>query len=329
MTAVAGLGLWGQSFPLKPAKKGPPKAQIVSVRKIWDKAPHNAFTDLIRFRERWYCAFREGEKHVSLDGAIRVLSSTDAVQWDTSGLLTYPVADLRDPKLAITADQRLMLTTAGAMHPPSELRHKTLVWFSQDGRHWTSAEMIGDPDIWLWRVSWHNGKAYGMGYSTTQERFLRAYISNDGREFDTWNPKVHADGYPNETSIVFLPDDTALCLLRRDGDQPTAQLGRSRPPYRGWVWRDLGVRIGGPNMIRLDDGRIVAAVRLYDGRPRTSLAWLDPERPELTEFLALPSGGDTSYAGLVFHDDLLYVSYYSSHEGKSSIYLAQVKLPGF
>jgi len=55
--------------------------------------------------------------------------------------------------------------------------------------------------------------------------------------------------------------------------------------------------------------------------------WLDPQAGTLTEFLKLPSGGDTSYPGLVWHDGLLWVSYYSSHEGKTSVYLAKVKLP--
>ena len=67
--------------------------------------------------------------------------------------------------------------------------------------------------------------------------------------------------------------------------------------------------------------------RLYDGGARTSLVWIDPESAQLTEFLKLPSGGDNSYPGLVMHDGLLWVSYYSSHEGKTSIYLAKVKLP--
>ena len=79
-------------------------------------------------------------------------------------------------------------------------------------------------------------------------------------------------------------------------------------------------------MIRLPDGRFVAAVRLYDGAARTSLAWLDPEAGTLAEFLKLPSGGDTSYPGLVWKDGILFVSYYSSHEGKTSIYLAKVKV---
>ena len=79
-------------------------------------------------------------------------------------------------------------------------------------------------------------------------------------------------------------------------------------------------------MIHLPNGRFLAAVRLYDKQVRTSLCWLDPEKGTLSEALRLPSGGDTSYAGLVWHDEMLWVSYYSSHEGKTSIYLAKVKV---
>jgi hypothetical protein len=45
-----------------------------------------------------------------------------------------------------------------------------------------------------------------------------------------------------------------------------------------------------------------------------------------TPELLLPSGGDNSYPGLVLHDGKLWVSYYSSHEGKTSIYLAEIEL---
>ena len=41
--------------------------------------------------------------------------------------------------------------------------------------------------------------------------------------------------------------------------------------------------------------------------------------------LALPSGGDTSYPGLVWHDNLLWMTYYASHEGKANIYLARIR----
>lgn len=302
--------------------------ELVSVEKVWDRAPHNAFTDITRLNDRWFLTFREGEKHVSADGAIRVLSSSDGERWYPWALLDYPVADLRDPKLTVAPGGRLMLTAAGAMHPPSDIRHKTFVWYSGDGRDWSSAEVIGEPDYWLWRVSWRHGRAYGMGYQTgREESVIRPYMSLDGRRFQPLAPVALAEGSPNETSILFNRDDTALCLVRRESGSRTAMLGRSRPPYRGWMWEDLGVRFGGPHMIRIPDGRIVAAGRLYDGKQRTSLCWLDEEHNTLEEFLTLPSNGDSSYPGLVWHDDLLWVSYYSSHEGKSSIYIAKVRLP--
>ena len=55
------------------------------------------------------------------------------------------------------------------------------------------------------------------------------------------------------------------------------------------------------------------------------LCRLDPKKGTLVETLKLPSGGDTSYAGLVWHKGLLWISYYSSHQGKTSIYLAKVR----
>ena len=41
-------------------------------------------------------------------------------------------------------------------------------------------------------------------------------------------------------SLLFLPDATCLCLLRRDPDPGTCLLGEAAPPYLTWRWRDLG-----------------------------------------------------------------------------------------
>lgn len=313
------LSAWGQA----PKEES---AQILDVKAIWGRAPHNAFTDLIRFKDRWYCVFREGKAHVSPDGALRVLTSVDGEVWVPAALLSSDLGDLRDPKLSLTPDRRLMINAAVAMPEPGGVKHQSLVWFSYEGRDWSEAVPVADPGMWLWRVTWHLGRAYGMAYGK-QSRSLRLYTSSSGTGFETLADKPFTGGGSSEATLLFLPDNSALCLLRREGESPRAQLGKALPPYRGWTWKDLGVRVGGPNMIQLPDDRILAAVRLYDGAVRTSLCWVSEEEGNLTEFLTLPSGGDTSYAGLVFHDGLLWVSYYSSHEGKTMIYLARVKLP--
>lgn len=301
--------------------------ELIEVRKIWDGAPHCAFTDLIRHQDRWWCAFREGKGHVSPDGAIRILQSSDGVQWQTAAHIVSTRGDLRDPKLCLTPDGQWMLTTAAARRAPDEPMHQSLVWFSRDGRDWSEESPIAERDFWLWRVTWHKGAAYGVGYRTNAaQRGTRLYRSSDGRDWQTLVPEWFSEGYANESSIVFLPDDSACCLLRRDGEKNSAQLGSAASPYTNWTWRDLGRNIGGPHMLRLPDGRMVAAGRLYDGKVRTALLWIDAEAGTARECLAFPSSGDSSYPGLVWHDGMLWVSYYSSHEGQSAIYLAKVKL---
>ena len=76
--------------------------------KIWNEAPHNAFTNLIRFKDQWYCCFREGQKHVSPDGALRVIRSEDGASWVSVACITSDNADLRDAQITETPDGRLM-----------------------------------------------------------------------------------------------------------------------------------------------------------------------------------------------------------------------------
>src|SRR5688500_1539526 len=73
---------------------------LLSVERIWDKAPHNAFTDLIRFNDRWVCAFREAPAHKGgvKDSRMRVLASNDAKVWESVGELADPRGDIRDAK---------------------------------------------------------------------------------------------------------------------------------------------------------------------------------------------------------------------------------------
>ena len=171
------------------------EAKLIDVQKIWDKAPHNAFTDLVRYKDRWFCVFREGQDHVSPDGALRVLSSSDGEKWESAALITSSDSDLRDAKITVTPQGRLMLSGAEALHDKSFHTHQSLSWFSDNGRDWSAAHEIGDPDFWLWRTTWHKGTAYSIGYGCGKgNRSVRLYKSTDGKAFETLVKNLGVEG---------------------------------------------------------------------------------------------------------------------------------------
>src|SRR2546430_11688725 len=218
--------------------------QLVSVQKISDTAPHSAFTDLAYFKDHWFCTFREGAAHVSPDGAICVLESADAQKWERAAKLTRADGDLRDPKICITPDNQLMLTAAIARTAKLPLQgikggdkeHQTLVWFSDDGKNWSEPKEIGHRNMWLWRVAWHDRKAYAVGYSTVHSTFVRLYDSQDGKSFSPLVTTFNVRGDPSEAGLAFGDDEMAYCLLRCDakGQEGVAQWGWAKPPYKLW-----------------------------------------------------------------------------------------------
>src|SRR5215212_6882541 len=149
------------------ATAAPPKAELISVKKIWDQAPHCAFTDLAFWKGHFVCAFREGRAHVATDGKIRILESPDGESWSSAAVLALDGFDLRDAGLSVTPDNRLMLIGGAAPRKKEKelVPTGTFVAFSADGAKWTKPQIVVEPGRWLWRVNWHDDKAYGISYS--------------------------------------------------------------------------------------------------------------------------------------------------------------------
>ena len=113
--------------------------EIVSNVKIWDQGKHNAFTDLIRWKDQWYCTFREADAHIGGDGVIRVLTSKDGNTWTSIAGITEKGIDLRDPKFSLTPDDRLMIVAGGSIYEGRVLKgRQPRVMFSKDGSNWTA-----------------------------------------------------------------------------------------------------------------------------------------------------------------------------------------------
>ena len=150
---------------------------IKKIQKKWIKpiattAKHSAFTDLLIFKGRLFCCFREAETHISPDGKIKILTLDAQGATNYQQQLRLHQVDLRDPKLSITPDGKLLLI-AFARHVDTEgntLYGQPVCWFSTDGKSWSSPIYFGDKDWWLWRVTWFKGVAYGFAYNRCQQK---------------------------------------------------------------------------------------------------------------------------------------------------------------
>ena len=330
-------------------------AQLLSWKTVWARARHNAFTDLARFRGLWFCVFREARAHAGCQGRVRVLVSADGERWRSAARLAVRGLDLRDPKLSVRPDGSLLLLAGGTELPrrpaprpqrssvrgtPPVARRiaeragtastvpgarRPRVFLSRDGESWSAPRPILADGEWLWRVTWHQGRAWGVSYrlGDGEEWAVRLLVSDDGLAWETVCD-LEVPGRPNETTVRFLPDGRMMALVRREGGDRRGWIGVSPPPFTSWEWRPAPCRFGGPNFLALPDGSLWAAGRDYreDGY-RTALARLTPSSYE--PVLELPGEGDCSYPGLVWHEGLLWVCWYASRGRKTEIRLGRVR----
>ena len=325
-------------------------AQQISfnVQKIWgDGLSHCAFTSLIHYKGRYYCAFREGESHIfdkngNAEGKIRIITSKDGTNWESVAFIGKEGIDLRDPKLSVMPDGRMLVTIGGSVY-----RNRILeeciphVMFTEDGKTFTSPKpaildkkMTSKRD-WIWRITWHDGVGYGVSYNKAPDGdkngndvwLVKTY---DAESYEAVT-KLQIDGYPNEATIRFLPDGRMAIMIRREAGDTRGWWGTSSAPYTDWEWKRMGLRLGGPDFIVLDDNRIVMGTRNYavPGYAKTCI-YTGNNNGVFEEAIVLPSGGDNSYPSIITVADELWVSYYSAHEGTNpSIYLAKIPMSNF
>jgi hypothetical protein len=312
-----------------------PTAELVSVEKIWDQAPHNGFTDLTRFQNLFYCCFREAESATKGEGVIRLLVSAAGKTWVEQVTISEPGVDLRDPKLIVTPDEKRLYLLCGGQSATT-LGRQPRYATSMDGKVWTPTQKLLAKGDWLWRVSVNpaDKRFYGASYNIhpnsggpapEKEWSLKTYASTDGSVWQL-SSIMQVPGQPSETTLKFLKDGTALALIARQGADRKGVIGMAKAPYRDWTFAPTGLPLGGPNFLELPDGKLIAGSRGFGKTPGPHMVLFAMTPTSMTPILELPSGGDCSYPGLYWHDDLLHVTYYSSHEGKPAIYYARVKV---
>ncbi|GIX00826.1 MAG: hypothetical protein KatS3mg111_4158 [Pirellulaceae bacterium] len=324
-----------------------PEVRVSNVRRVFANGEHNAFTDLIRFKGRYYLTFRScPDGHlVHPSSSIRVLASDDLQSWTPVHRFSVPLRDTRDPHFLCFRDRLFVLTGTwycGQTSPdPSTYDlnlHLGYACDSQDGRSWSQPRMLeGTFGHYIWRAAMFKDTAYLCGRRkhhfdvrprgegpNVESAML---VSGDGLTWRTGPTFQSANG--DETAFLFDPRGSLRAVGRR-GRNP-AEWIEGPAPWGNLKHADLGTYIGGPLLKYWGARLLVGGRRMAEQGPTTTLYWWHDG--SLHRCADLPSGGDCSYPGFIpLSETRAVVSWYSSHEtdaeGRTvtAIYLADLEL---
>ena len=326
----------------------PPQVSVSNIRRVFHNGEHNAFTDLVRFKERLYLSFRscpDGHMVNNTASVIIMRSADEGVTWQPVHRFSVKDRDTRDPHFLVFKDHLFVYTGTwwtgpGLLDRKDYDMNKMLGFavFSDDGAKWSEPTMLeGTFGLYIWRAASFGGKAflcgrrkpgYDIGPKGEGGRIQSLMLeSDDGL---VWRKRSYFnETYGDETAFLFEGDGSVLAIGRNGGGKE-AFLLRSKPPYADWSCQQLDRAIGGPLVAKWDGHILVGGRRTTPEKgPKTSLCWLLGET--LQEFAELPSGGDNSYPGFVeLSPTKGLISWYSSHEkdeaGKTitAIYMAEI-----
>ena len=301
---------------------------------IWEGGPHNAFTDLIEYKGYVYCSFREGSGHIpGSNGVGRIIRTKDGQSWESFALIEKEGIDLRDQKISVMPDGRMLCLMGGSVYDVSKKPSKLLgmyphVAFMGNDMKFSSpqkAVLEKGGDNWIWRLTWHKGIGYGIDYGRS-DRPARLVKTTDGITF-TQVSDLEVDGTPNEATIRFDKKGKMYILIRRETGYKMGVLATGKAPFTSFNYQKLDYRLGGPDfMFTPNHKKLIMGTRLYSPEGAKTGILVTDQNGKILKTLLLESGGDCSYPGMIYKGNELWVSYYSSHTGKTKIYFTRIPM---
>lgn len=309
------------------------------IQTVYQDANHNAFTDLCRFGDRFYLAFRScPEGHRVAIASIIILASVDGKEWTEAFSFHVPDRDPRDPHF-LEFDGRLLVYTGTWLvreDKPLNLNEQLgyAAW-TDDGETWEGPALLeGTYGHYIWRAAAYGDRAYLCGRrrrgfeSEIEAEQTPATIESAMLESEdglVWWFRAYFDETDGDETAFLFEENGSILAIGRDGTGKRARVCRSDPPWDTWTRTSLDRNVGGPLLAQWGNHYLAGGRKYGVNRESMMLYWLVGD--QLKEVLELPSGGDCSYPGFVpLGEEHGLLSYYSSHEGPSSIYLTELQL---
>ena len=310
---------------LPPAESVPANTvEPKSVTKIFTNGQHNAFTALIGFKGAYYLAFRTAPSHAYGEADIVLLRSADTRTWTEARRFNI-LPDDRDPQFIIVGERLLMF-----VHSLQGPKLQVYVVSTTDGEKWSEPQPVGETTFSLWKPFAHEGKYHATSYKKAEGkeggkiREVRLVESADGIDWKKVST-IRAGNWESETT-VFPDGGGQLTGFLRTKYRTEGDIIESSPPYAEWKQRPAGTHFSGHCVHRIDGVTYLLSRSMDESGKNEGTAIYTYADGKLSPYSRLPSGGECSYPEVVVVGDEMVISYYSSHEGTTDIYLARVPL---
>jgi hypothetical protein len=170
--------------------------------------------------------------------------------------------DIRDPKLSVTPDNRLMVLIDVETYKliiKIDTRKPWVIYSDTNGENFsepvasTVDPAIAEKSDWVWRVSWYNGMGYAIDYKNGKVFLVK---TRDGKAFENV-AKLDVDGSPNESTVRFDKKGKIYVVIRREQGDQRGVIATAEAPYTSWQYSKMDERIGGPDFLFLDDSTLM------------------------------------------------------------------------
>lgn len=300
--------------------------------------------DLVKYKDRFYLAFRTAPTHfASKKAVLYIVSSADLENWSYETGIKYG-CDIREPRFAVYHDTLNLYFFTGGTNFFKFDPHEVLVSRSAGKKDWSTAQSIQMDGFVPWRVRQRDDTLYLSAYygknlyRKSHHSNLRLFVSTDATGWAPISKDPQVDVLSaEEGEFIFDKDGTMYSTVRLEGSGGMV-CKADRCCLNTWKKNRTKYKYDSALMFKHNDDIYVVARKNNDGEmdkvkhrhsekqgkirnlirysittKNTALYKLDKDNLTLSVVEDFPSTGDCSYAGITkMNDDTYLLMNYSS-----------------